>query len=83
MGCTVCSQINTKPVLRSGCRDNSVCRAGRGIGCAANWGTGVTIRATHILIGKERTEIQAFQVTSDVFSTGILSADFNNTGFQA
>lgn len=60
----------------------SVCRAGRAVGCAANWGACVTIKANHILMGRERIEIQALQVTSGVFSSGIVSAIFNSTRFQ-
>ena len=57
---------------------------GRRAGCATNREhIRVTVRANHILMGKERIEIKASQVTSDVLSSGIVSTKLHNTGFQA
>lgn len=52
-------------------------------GLCSNLGACVTIRAIHILMGRERTEAQALPVASNVFSSGIVSASFSSTGGQA
>lgn len=57
---------------------------GRRVGCATNWEhIRVTGRVNHVLMGKERIEIKAVQVTSGVLSSGTVSAKLHNTGFQA
>lgn len=78
-------RLNTKPVLRSAQRDMplSAGHTGRRVGCATNWEhIRVTVRANHVLMGKERIEIEASQLTSDVLSSGTVSAKLHNTGFQ-
>lgn len=57
---------------------------GRRVGCATNWEhIRVSVRANHVLMGKDRIEIKASQVTPDVLSSGIVSAKLHRTGFQA
>lgn len=75
-------QVNTKPVLESGYRETPLSVGLAGELSVQLTGTCVTIRPNHILMGRERIEIQALQVTSDVFSSGV-SAVFSNTAFQA
>lgn len=48
---------------------------GRRVGCATNWEhIRVTVRAIRVLMGKEIIEVKALQITSDVLSSGIVSA---------
>lgn len=75
-------QVNTKSGLESGCRETPLSVGLAGELAVQLTGACVTIRANHILMGRERIELRALQVTSDVFSSGV-SAIFNNTGHRS
>jgi len=65
------------------CATLSAGHTGGRVGSAANWEhVCVSVRANHVLMGKEKIETKALQVTSDVLGSGIVSAKLHNTGFQ-